>query len=69
MDKTISFADYNPTEAPDLLPKTIWAYWDTFGEFMEATEDAQKGEAWLASKAGFSCRYERVATNQPDWKP
>ena len=63
------FSDYEPQEVPDKLPGTFWAYWDICGEFMEATEDKERGEAWIASKAGFVARYERVATNQSDWKP
>jgi hypothetical protein len=62
-DREISFADYNPREVPDALPRQIWAYWDICGEFMEATEDRAKGEAWLASRAGFIRRYPLDAEN------
>jgi hypothetical protein len=67
--RVISFADYTPGEVPDRLPKVFWVYWDIWGEFMDATEDPAVGEKWLASKAGYVARYERKATNQPDWQP
>lgn len=65
--RDISFADYEPQEVPDRLPRRFWVYWDSCGEFMDATEDKEKGEGWIASKAGYVARYERVATNAADF--
>ena len=56
-DYAINFADYSPDEVPEKLPDHFWAYWDMCGEFMEATEDREKGEAWMRSGAGFVRHY------------
>lgn len=62
------FGDYEPHEVPQALPATFWVYWDICGEFMDITDDPKQGEAWLASMAGYSARYERLAVSQ-GWKP
>lgn len=51
------FTDYPPSEVPEALPTSVWAYWDIFGEFMDATTDRTKGEAWEKSGSGYVRHY------------
>ena len=59
-------------DKPSGFPKTVWVVWDSWGEYLDTTEDPSYGLRWMREArdgCGYAAQYELVKPSGHDYVP